>query len=340
MHPPAWHCKGTALVKPWIRWTGSFLAIACSVAFIIVVLRTLDFASVREHINVRSVLATCIATLLYAMVIPLSALAWQRILSAVGHRERLFPLLAIIATTQAGKYLPGNIGHHVGRVGLAVTLGIPLAILVASMAYEVVLLLLAHLLIALGSGALSKPGLALLLQADSGPSALLIAAGVAAAGLAVLPLLSRILPWLTGLMLRRRKEVGAKPRALPIATMLQVVGIYGAAMLLTGSGLAVLSLGLLPGEPVDYALLVAAFTLTWTIGFVTPGAPAGLGIREGALLLVLSHSLGTGNATLLILMLRIATTLGDLLAFVAGLAILPRARAMLGGKRQNSATAG
>ncbi|MEN1929594.1 lysylphosphatidylglycerol synthase domain-containing protein [Luteimonas sp. MJ250] len=312
----------------WVRWLGSLLAIAGSAVFIGFVLRTLDFASLREHLNPRSFAALGVATLLYTLVMPLSAFAWQRILAALGHRERLFPLVAIVSATQVGKYLPGNVGHHVGRIGLSIALGIPLAVLVASMAYEVALLLLAHLFIALASGALSGPGLGVLLRLGDSDSAIVIAVAIAVLGLAALPLLSRLLPWFTGLVVKRRGGSGTPPRPLPMATMFEVLGLYAIAMLLTGGGLAALSHGLFPGEPVDYALLVAAFTLAWAVGFVTPGAPAGLGVREGLLLLLLAHGLGTANATLLILMLRIATTLGDLLCFVAGLSMMPRTRAL------------
>lgn len=315
-------------MKRWLRWLGSLLAIAGSVVFIGFVLRTLDFASLREHLNPRSLVALGIATLLYTFVMPLSALAWQRTLAALGHRERLFPLVAIVSVTQVGKYLPGNVGHHVGRMGLSLALGIPLATLVASMAYEVALLLLAHLFIALASGALSGPGLAVLLRLGNGDHAIPVAVAIATLGLGALPLLSRLLPRLTGVVLKRRDASAPPPLPLPMTTMFEVLGLYAIAMLLTGGGLAALSHGLFPGEPIDYALLVAAFTLAWAIGFVTPGAPAGLGVREGLLLLMLAHGLGTANAALLILMLRIATTLGDLVCFVAGLAMMPRARAL------------
>lgn len=323
----------------WLRWLGSLLAIAGSVVFIVFVVRTLDFASLREHFNARSMVALAVATLLYTLVMPLSAFAWQRILAALGHRRNLFPLVAIVATTQAGKYLPGNVGHHVGRAGLSLALGIPLAILVTSMAYEVALLLLAHLFVALASGALSGPGLGVLLQLGDGNSAILIAVAIGVLGLAALPLVSRLLPWFTALVLKRREGLGALPRPLPMATMFEALGLYTVAMLLTGAGLAALSHGLFPALPVDYALLVAAFTLAWAIGFVTPGAPAGLGVREGLLLLLLAHGLGTANATLLILMLRIATTLGDMLCFVAGLAMMPRARARMDNPPSSNAAA-
>jgi len=315
-------------MKRWLHRAGMLAAVVGSLVFIGYVISTLDVESLHEYLTARALLALGLATLLYAFLVPLGALAWQRMLVALGHRERLFPLLAIFATTQAGKYLPGNVGHHVGRIGLSLAQGIPLATLVASMAYEVCLLLLADLFTALGAGSLSGPGLRVLLQLGDGNSGVIVAISVAVLGLVAIPLLSRLLPWLTAFLVRRRSGADALPAALPLRTMLEVIGLYVVAMLLMGVGLAVLSLGLFPAVPIDYALLTTAFALAWIVGFVTPGAPAGLGIREALLLLLLAHSMGTANASLLILTLRIATTLGDMLCFALGLAMMPRVRAL------------
>lgn len=313
-------------MKRWLRRTGMLIAILGSVFFIGYVVSTLNVESLRAHLTTRSLLALGAATILYASVVPLGALAWQRMVVALGHRERLLPLLAIFATTQAGKYLPGNIGHHVGRVGLSLARGIPLVIIVVSMAYEVCLLLLAGLFTALGAGALSGPGLQALLQLGNGSSGVIVAACVAALGLAAVPLLSRVLPRLAALLVRRGGRPDIAPTALPVRVLLQVIMLYIAAMLLMGAGLLVLSLGLFPAAPVDYPMLTAALALAWVVGFVTPGAPAGLGVREALLLLLLSHGMGAANASLLILALRIATTLGDMLCFAFGLAVMPHTR--------------
>lgn len=313
-------------MKRWVRRAGTLVAIAGGLVFVGYVVSTLDLHDLSAHLTARAAFALAASTLLFALLVPLASIAWQRMLAALGHREDFFPLLAIFATTQAGKYLPGNVGHHVGRVGLSLAQGIPLAILVASMAYEVCLLLLADLVTALGAGAFSAPGLRALLRLGNGNSGVVVAVAVAALGLAAMPLALRLLPKLTALLVRRRGGTEAVPAALPLRTMTEVVALYVLAMLLMGAGLSVLALGLFPGAPVDYALLTAAFALAWVVGFVTPGAPAGLGVREALLLAMLAHGMGASNASLLIVALRIATTLGDMLCFALGLAMMPRVR--------------
>lgn len=313
-------------MKVWVRWAGVVVATIGSIVFVGYVVSTLDLQTLRAHATGRGLAALLAATLLYTLLIPINAVAWQRLLAALGHGEKLFPLLAITASTQAGKYLPGNVAHHIGRFGLSLALRMPAPTLVASMAYETCLLLLATLVTTIGAGMLSGPGLQVLLSGNSGNAAWL-AVALAIAGIATVPLLSRALPLLTRTIAswQGRSEVNTS-RLSPLGprTMVEVIALYIVAMLLVGVGLAVLSIGLVPGKPVDYAWLIAAFTIAWVVGFVTPGAPAGLGVREALLLLMLSPAYGGTDASLLVLALRIATTLGDMLGFALGLAMLAR----------------
>lgn len=261
-------------------------------------------------------MAMIAAALLYATTVPLSAYAWQRLLASLGHRQGFARLDAILLTTQIGKYLPGNVGQHLGRIGLALAQGIPAPALFASMAYEVVLLLLAGVLVGLVCGAVSAPGLVLLLHHQG--AALLTAIALVVAGLVAIPSLGKALPWLVT-KIAPTHDVTAQSLRVPASQMPALLGIYAVAYLVIGGTVSLLAIGLLPGTPLDFALLTAAFAIAWVAGFVTPGAPAGIGVREALLLLMLGGSLGAVDSSLLILALRIVTTLGDILCLVAGL---------------------
>jgi len=100
--------------------------------------------------------------------------------------------------------------------------------------------------------------------------------------------------------------------------------LYCAMYLGMGIGLTLLAHFLLPGAPHDYWLLIAAFALAWVVGFVTPGAPGGLGVREGLMLLMLAPVYTAASAGVLVIALRIATTLGDVMILTVGVLVLPR----------------
>jgi uncharacterized membrane protein YbhN (UPF0104 family) len=74
------------------------------------------------------------------------------------------------------------------------------------------------------------------------------------------------------------------------------------------------------------AFLTGAFASSWILGFIAPGAPAGLGIREAILSAWLSTAMPAADVVLLVVALRIATTVGDLLNFGWGSLMLLKLR--------------
>jgi hypothetical protein len=65
--------------------------------------------------------------------------------------------------------------------------------------------------------------------------------------------------------------------------------------------------------------LTCLFAVAWLAGYVVPGAPGGLGVREAMMVLLLSPILGAGTAVGLGVTLRVTTTVGDAVAFLIGL---------------------
>ena len=63
--------------------------------------------------------------------------------------------------------------------------------------------------------------------------------------------------------------------------------------------------------------LTGAFLFAWIIGFVTPGAPGGIGIREGVMLFVCGDSFAD-RIVLFVLVMRIGSVFADVAAFIIG----------------------
>ena len=63
--------------------------------------------------------------------------------------------------------------------------------------------------------------------------------------------------------------------------------------------------------------LTGAFLFAWIIGFVTPGAPGGIGIREGVMLFVCGDRFAD-RIVLFVLVMRIASVFADVTAFLIG----------------------
>jgi uncharacterized membrane protein YbhN (UPF0104 family) len=71
-------------------------------------------------------------------------------------------------------------------------------------------------------------------------------------------------------------------------------------------------------------LICGAFVITWLAGSVTPGAPAGIGVRELVLLFLLKGLVLESDLLLAVLLSRVVTVAGDVLFFLAALCFLSR----------------
>ena len=102
-----------------------------------------------------------------------------------------------------------------------------------------------------------------------------------------------------------------------IGPLLFCLLIYMLAFFLMGLASDLLSRGLFGVTESYICLLTGAFAVAWIAGFITPGSPAGLGVRETILIGILSPVYGLGIAAGIAIALRAVTTLADGLTFVA-----------------------
>jgi uncharacterized membrane protein YbhN (UPF0104 family) len=115
----------------------------------------------------------------------------------------------------------------------------------------------------------------------------------------------KILTWGLNLALRvARKEPLDQVlpgRALVVATAWTLLGwlVYG------------VHLTLLMGDASLYLLGAGAYAFAWATGILTVVVPAGVGVREGAMVLALAPAIGTGNALAAAIVSRLAFTFAD-----------------------------
>lgn len=300
---------------------GILLAVASGVYFVGYARAAMSGADLSVLLSASTVASIATLTALYAASIIGTTAAWSRLLKDMGQTAGFGQLLAILAATQFGKYLPGNIAHHVGRTGLAHVAGVSLSAAVLSIAYELIIAMVvaAHL------------GALVLLW--SPPHAI-----------AEWPMFEYRIPLLVGVSLgafvawwllphvarlvARRGDAAAKPLAaaapLRISTALFCYAAYAVGFFAIGAGLWLVAHALSDRGVPSVLFFMGAFASSWILGLVAPGAPAGLGIREAVLATWLGVFLSPQQAVLLVIALRIATTLGDLANFLLGSTALLR----------------
>lgn len=229
-----------------------------------------------------------------------SAALWGLMVGEIGAYEVGFvPSLRVFFTANLGRYLPGKLWQIAGLAYLAKGEGVP---------------------------APAATGAAILGQAFSLAGATLVGGGIllgngrgpafggawAAAGLLVLLLVATIpgiLKGLLGFWFRLAKRDVPKGFRPDHAFGVRWMGLYAIGWTLQGLAFWVLVRGL----GFDASLLqgVPAFPAAYVAGYLVLFAPAGVGVREGMLVVFLGPVLGAG-AAVVALLARLWTTVMEL----------------------------
>jgi len=244
------------------------------------------------------------------------AFGWRALIIAGGNAISPGGAFKIVGTTQINKYLPGNIFHFVGRATLALEEGIPLEISAASMGIEAILYVLSSVLagtIGLLLGARISPWALIRVQAGDHPMVIGLI-------LSAILVISIVLLFFDFRRFNTEEIVTRVYRFLTPGTLALNLGISTSIFLMNGIILKLLLFALWGdgGAAVDIVWyeLSAIFALSWVIGFIVPGSPGGIGVREAILLLFLTPLTGPGTAALIALVARLMTSLSDVLVYV------------------------
>lgn len=219
--------------------------------------------------------------------------------------------LRIYGVGQAGKYLPGSVWSVLTQAQMAREYGGSRA----RMAAASLVALLLSVVVALGLGALVLP------FANGAAAERFWYAPVFAVGLGVLlvpAVLNRVVALGARLLRRPADSVRLTGRAVLRAGGWAVMGnlFFGLHLLALG---ATLGLGDLRG----YLLAVAAYSLAAGLGVVFVIAPAGAGVREFVITVVLAVSVSTGTAVTIALLSRVLLLVVDLLLALTQVRAVP-----------------
>lgn len=291
-----------------IRSIGNALGlilVAASLFFVAGNIRASQAWNLDHLVIVRLSRTILLNTVLYALSCFLLSLAWQRLLNWCGETttpRRYYH--AIYGRSQIAKYIPGNVFHFVGRHVMGRTAGLSHG----SLAWAALLEISGCLIAGVTLG-----GISLLAERGLGPVALM-AVGVAA-GVLVLSLVWRPLQkHISFLQLPSRtntNRVGLMH--LPLTLVLYAAFFFANGFILRTLAQTVVSGPIDDGGPGTFTAVVAA---AWVGGLIVPGASAGIGVREAALVLSLSAFLGEYNSTIVAIAFRVVTVMGDLVFFL------------------------
>lgn len=273
-------------VKRALHWAGTALAVA---GVVFVIFRLNDYSEQLDfsHFNFFFWLIIAGLAIIYGSANIMLALAWWNILLHYGSKVQRRWAIRIYGLSQLAKYVPGNIIHLASRQAMGLAHGVSGWVLVKASVWELGLVSIAGALFFL----LVLPQF---LSVFTTMSASVCFIGV-------------LLAFVFGLSKFISHAIAKTFVWYALFFMLSCMIFIGLLMLLTDGSMS--SIG-------QVLVISGAFVVAWTVGLVTPGSPAGVGVRELVLLVLLKGLVNEVDLLLAVLLSRVITVCGDILFFL------------------------
>jgi hypothetical protein len=212
--------------------------------------------------------------------------AWWHLLAFFEVKAGWKWAIKVYGLSQLAKYVPGNIFHLASRQALGMAAGLSARSLAKSAVWELGSIAVAGVLFGIIAVPLVWPNLSLWMV--SALFVVMAAMLFAATRRLLSPSVAAALVWqIAFLVVSGLVFIGTLALVVPAATILPF-----------------------------FPALCGAYVIAWLAGFVTPGAPAGVGIREMVLLFLLGGLIGQADLLLAVVIGRLVTVTGDLFYFV------------------------
>lgn len=245
-----------------------------------------------------------LATLAVLLAAWTASLRWCGAQVSYGNAARIW------FTANLARFIPGTVWQFASLAAMAARYRVSMIAATATVLLEQVVLLITGLLVI----AALTPAV---LHAVWWQTAFAAAAVLGAAGLVLPRPDNRVGQWLEG-RLPGIRLLWSGMTAARLGTFAATLVI---PWLLYGVAFRLLALGLFGAPPGSWGVYIAAFTGSYVAGVIAIFAPAGLLVREAALIGLLSPLLGSGDAVILAAASRIWLTALELLAAVVVLAL-------------------
>lgn len=292
-----------------IKLAGYIITIIALI-FILNTFKSMNFDVKYIKNPVSAVLLVIALAIGYAIMVYISSYAWKSILEFI-HKDKI-PLQEIITVyvrSNIGKYLPGNVMHFAGRNILAGKLGFKQLDITFCSIIEIIMLIFTDCVL---SAIFALKNFRTVIKTVFSRIDLNVIYGVSIALVSIIIL---------AVIIIKKSSIMDRYKHFFTIDFLKLVCklfcIYGLTLVIPGVFLVVI-LKVALGCSITWQIIlitISASTISWVIGFIVPGAPGGIGVRESILLLILG-AIYTNNIILLAsILLRVASILGDVLAF-------------------------
>ena len=207
-----------------------------------------------------------------------SALVWFKILKILKQPMTKKWGLKVYLTTNISKYIPGNIGHFYGRILAISQQGVSLKIASFSVLLEPLFMANSALIISLLSN-LIRPNKVTEHLYFFVAQIIIMSIGL----LIIHPFfINKVFLYLKGIK-QNNVHDNTWIETYPKTILLGEIGF----ILLRGLGFILTWIAFIPLSFFQIPLLLNAFSLSWLLGLVIPGAPSGIGVIEATMIFLL-----------------------------------------------------
>ncbi|MBL4772956.1 MAG: flippase-like domain-containing protein [Alcanivoracaceae bacterium] len=270
----------------------------------------LNWARINQSINGVDYILLLFSLILYIIVMFFGALLWSGFIGHFSSKKsfHLSELIIVHAKSNIGKYLPGNFMQFVGRNLLASKIGYSHTTIILATVFEIFYSIIV--------------GVSIIL--------LLYLAGVGQMNIDVwlnreqssysMQIVFFIIIFLVLLLFKQRivKIINKYELIYKIkTTIFKYFPLYTSAYILLGftNIFIFMALTINPILYSDYINFLFVYLISWLLGFIVPGPPGGLGVREAIYILLLSSQYDLYIITLVAILLRFINIVGDILYF-------------------------
>jgi hypothetical protein len=300
----------------YLQFLGKILTIL-SIVFVIWAITRMDYSFWQRlpKTPVFAVIVSC--SVLYAIFFSFLSIGWFLLLKALcpGAKDIPFSVLNwIYAKSNLMKYLPGNVLEFVGRNIFTSKYGVPHKKIALASLFETIIIIIVSLTLGLISGfdILNS----FFEKYDLTAKYYFIYL------LAAMPIFA--VPMCYFFFKKMKNQISFEKYKHLFKTICKVFLLQSLVFInlsLTFFLIFTYGFGMSLGLN-DFLYILSGFTLSWTVGFITPGAPGGLGIKEVSLVSLLSARYGMEAPLVASVLHRIISVAGDILTYLISLLYL------------------
>lgn len=254
-----------------------------------------------------------VASLIYGVTSLFLGAAWWRLLRWTGETVTAHRVChGIYGRSQLAKYLPGNVFSLVGRQVLGRQAGFSHLGLATASILEIV-----GQLIAAGAIILISSRFAEVPVSD-------IRSPIMSYGTAGVVVVVALALFLVRRFSNKQEQIFRRHTVGDFVQLTVIFCLYLPFFLVCGTVLWVIVEFLAGDRSVGWTYVLSIGTTAWILGFVVPGAPGGVGVRDALLIAGLTPVVGGPVATIAAIAYRIVTISGDIIYFLISCAFSAR----------------